>query len=229
MAIITNLQPPAGTPVAVAQALSVDVIDPVIEELRVFFWVVFAATGQVELVYDGDNFTANYAFSSITAIPSGRRFSVIRTGGWPSQPQLRCDTCACPPTVEASSSTPDLFLPVAFDAATLLVYLSLYQNAVANSGDIDNLTCNWLAPYDCTVVEVVLQNLSADYGTTVVGSHVNGNTTPVDTDTQSLTVAGGVTTFTLGTDVDAGQRLAISFDGQFSGDDTIGYVRIRAR
>lgn len=97
MALITNLQPPAGTAVAASGAVSFDVIDPVVEELKVFVWVVFKATGAVELVYDGAAFQAMYSASQISAVTGGRRFSVRRVGGWPSTPELRVDTCACPP------------------------------------------------------------------------------------------------------------------------------------
>lgn len=99
MAIITNLQPPAGEPIASDTVLSFDVIDPVIAELRVFVWVVFRETGQVELANDGDNFQPLYSFSQITTIPGGRRYSIRRVGGWPSTPELRVDDCACPPEI----------------------------------------------------------------------------------------------------------------------------------
>ena len=100
MAIITNLQPPAGTPIAADAALRFDVIDPLVDELRVFVWAVFRATGQVELVHDGEFFQPLYSFSTITPTPGGRTFTVRRVGGWPSQPELRVDTCACPPELD---------------------------------------------------------------------------------------------------------------------------------
>jgi hypothetical protein len=99
MAIITNLQPPAGTPVENDTVISFDVIDPVVAELQIFSWVVFRATGQVELAYDGSNFQPLYSFSTIEGIPGGRRFSLRRVGGWPSQPEVRVDSCACPPEI----------------------------------------------------------------------------------------------------------------------------------
>jgi len=104
MAIITNLQPPAGEPIASDTVLSFDVIDPVIAELRVFVWVVFRETGQVELANDGDNFQPLYSFSQITTIPGGRRYAIRRVGGWPSTPELRVDDCACPPEIGTPSS-----------------------------------------------------------------------------------------------------------------------------
>ena len=104
MAIITNLSPPAGSPIGVNQAISFDVIDPVIEELRIFVWAVYPATGQAELVYDADNFQALFSFAQITSIPGGRRFTVQRVGGWPNTPELRVDTCACPPDLSGGEA-----------------------------------------------------------------------------------------------------------------------------
>lgn len=99
MALITNLSPPAGTPVAADGVISFDVIDPLIAELRIFIWTVFADTGQVELVRDGDNFQPLYSTSSEASTPGGRTFSIRRVGGWTSQPQLRVTDCACPPEI----------------------------------------------------------------------------------------------------------------------------------
>ena len=104
MAIITNLQPAPGEAIASDTPITFDVLDPVISTLRVYVWAVFADTGVVELVHDGENFTTQYSFSSITTITGGRRFSIPRVSGWPSAPELRVDTCACPPTLTAESS-----------------------------------------------------------------------------------------------------------------------------
>lgn len=107
MAIITNLQPPAGATVGPSTPLSFDVIDPVISQLRVFVWIVFKATGTVELAYDGNAWQALYGFSTIDSIPGGRRFTVTRVGGWPSAPEVRVDSCACPPEL-GDGGTPGL-------------------------------------------------------------------------------------------------------------------------
>lgn len=99
MAIITNLLPPPGEPIGASDPVSFDVIDPEVSELRVFVWAVFAGAANYELVHDGDNFTPTYSFSTITATPGGRTFTIQRVGGWPGAPDLRVDTCACPPTI----------------------------------------------------------------------------------------------------------------------------------
>jgi hypothetical protein len=104
MAIITNLQPPAGEPISADTAISFDVIDPVIAELRVFVWAVFQETGQVELANDADNFQPLYSFSTIENIPGGRRYTIQRVGGWPNAPELRVDSCACPPELVPPST-----------------------------------------------------------------------------------------------------------------------------
>jgi hypothetical protein len=104
MAIVTNLQPPAGTPVAVDGPITFDVIDPAIAELQIFVWAVFTDGTPTELVYDANNVQANYSFSQISTIPGGRRFSVRRVGGWPSTPELRVSDSA-PASGEANTAS----------------------------------------------------------------------------------------------------------------------------
>jgi len=233
MAIITNLQPPAGTPVAADQPLSVDVIDPVIEELRVFMWVVLEATGAVELVHDGTGFTALYSFSTITPIAGGRQFSILRVGGWPSQPSLRVDTCACSPEVVSTGSA-DVLVRINVDAAATAVFIGLEGANIALS-TLSTPQVNWLADADYTLSEVVLQSVESNYGTTIIGAIVNpafnlsAGATMDATDSQTFNTASGVVTWDFSLDVDQGDRLAISFDGQFSGGDFVGYARLVPR
>lgn len=105
MAIITNLSPAPGEAIAADQAVSFDVIDPLISELRVYVWAVFADSASYELVYDSENFSPSYSFATITPATGGRTFSIQRVGGWPSAPELRVDTCACPPEVSSSDDS----------------------------------------------------------------------------------------------------------------------------
>ena len=56
----------------------------------VFVYAVFAASGDVEVIHDGDAFTARYLGQSARpAITGGFRYTVRRTGGWPSNPRIR--------------------------------------------------------------------------------------------------------------------------------------------
>lgn len=106
MALITNLEPPAGRSVAADSTVSFDVIDPVVADLKIFVWAVFREIGSVELVYDGEFFAASYSASAISSTPGGRKFSVRRVGGWlTSTPELRVDTCACPPELSSGGLT----------------------------------------------------------------------------------------------------------------------------
>ena len=91
MALFTNLQPAAGEPIAADTVLRFDAIDPLINDIKIYVWVYYAATGQVELAYDGDNFQPLYTASTISPIGGGLRFFVRRSGGWPSTPALRVD------------------------------------------------------------------------------------------------------------------------------------------
>lgn len=187
MAIITNLQPAPGEAVAPDTALSFDVIDPVVEELRVFVWAVFAATGSSELVYDGDNFQPQYSGAEINPTPGGRTFTIRRVAGWPSAPELRVDTCACPPDLGGSSG--------------LTGYINLGSGASVGAGiSGDNIQLRTFTSADDTVditqsaTEIDLQvRTEPDYDASIAA--VSG---------------GGVQTITLGAGDSAG-----FFDGGF--------------
>lgn len=122
----------------------------------------------------------------------------------------------------------DLFLSFGCNTAQNLVALPINGDSIAAT-TIDIGTANWIAPYDCTVVECVLRDIGPlDYDSTVVATHINGGAA-VDSDTHELDVAAGNVTFVLGTDVDAGDRLAVSFDATTNAGELTGYVRIRRR
>lgn len=74
---------PAPGNVESGQAITFDVEDEtLLADVKV--WLV-QANGATEMIFDGDNFTADYAGSSTrTPIANGFTFSVRRTGGWPS-------------------------------------------------------------------------------------------------------------------------------------------------
>ena len=123
-----------------------------------------------------------------------------------------------------STSIRDVYLYLSGQVATTLVYLA-FNGAVANA-NIANNNVNWVAPFNCTVVEAVFYLIDSNYGTTVIGAHVNENATPDTSDSQTFN-ADTLVTWTLGTTLSAGDRLAISFDGQFDGGNFSGYVRVR--
>ena len=237
MALITNLSPPAGTPIAADGLITFDVIDPVIEELRVFVWTVFAATGQVELVFDGDNFQPNYSDSAIASTPGGRTFAIRRVSGWPSQPQLRVADYPSPPDITGITDT---------TAANVGGFTGIFQAKVADElrfkslqssdgsvtivGNANDLDIT--APTNTTLVNDALWNAAGDlpYAT---ADNV-GAILPLGTALQVLTVNGGatapewVTSSTMATDAlwdvagdlsyatgaNAGAKLAIGTNGQ---------------
>lgn len=83
---VSNFSPEAGTPISQSQAISFDVTDDYGLFRRIMILVSFSST-DVEVVYDGDNFRTHYTTESTkTSITNGSRFSITRTGGWPSTP-----------------------------------------------------------------------------------------------------------------------------------------------
>lgn len=146
MALFTNLQPAAGEPIAADTVLQFDAIDPLINDVRIFVWVSFAATGQVEFAYDADNFQPLYSASTVTPIGGGLRFFIRRSGGWPSTPALRVDSSndfartkitidsrgtGASTGVIAASATGTGTIDVSTDKGTL-GYLSVSADAVTN-------------------------------------------------------------------------------------------------
>ena len=101
MPLVTNIQPPVGDPVSIDGAVNFDVVDPLIGDYKIFVWAVFKDGTPAELVFDSNFIQPVYSFSQISSIPNGRRFSVRRVGGWPSQPELRVDTGYNPPDLDS--------------------------------------------------------------------------------------------------------------------------------
>lgn len=82
---VAFVSPAPGTTLLPTDQIVFDVTDNLDELGRA--WVALAnnATGDVELLHDGSSFTPRYAaLSSRVAIVDGFRFTVRRTGGWPS-------------------------------------------------------------------------------------------------------------------------------------------------
>lgn len=53
-------------------------------------FVLYAATGDYEVAYDGEAFAPRYvAKSTRTNVSGGYRFKLIRTGGWPAHPTFK--------------------------------------------------------------------------------------------------------------------------------------------
>lgn len=123
-----------------------------------------------------------------------------------------------------SASIRDFYIPIAGDLATTLQYLSFVQSAIGGTINVNHV--NWLAPFACTLIDVVLYNIDTGYGSTIIGAHINENAVASVTDTQTFNAFATVT-WTLNQAVAAGQRLAISFDGTLSGGHFTGYARIR--
>lgn len=122
----------------------------------------------------------------------------------------------------------DLFLHFGCNTAATQVALPINGDSVAST-TVNIGNANWLAPFDCTVVEVVCRCVgAANYDSTTIATHVDGSATGHSA-THELDAGAGDVTFTLGADVDAGTRLAITFDATTNGDELVGYVRIRRR
>lgn len=134
-------------------------------------------------------------------------------------------TNGAPDSGGGGAAANDIIVPLCFDASTLLVFLGFVGGGTFSS----LVTCNpqYLVSDDLTLVEVVLDSITTDYGSTIVGSHLDANVTPIDTDTQALDVASGAVTFTLGTAYNAGDRISVSFDGLLNGGNVTGYMRLR--
>lgn len=88
--VVANVTPAAGTPLDPAQAVSFDVTDDTGLFRRILVTVRYAATGQTEVVHDGDSFLGFYQVACTRdPITDGYHYSILRDGGWPSSPTLR--------------------------------------------------------------------------------------------------------------------------------------------
>jgi len=87
--VISNPQPTPGTPIAIAQPVSVDVTDDTGLFRRILLGVELG--GIIELCWDGDAWIGNYSTPACERVPitNGFRFTVLRTGGWTASPTLR--------------------------------------------------------------------------------------------------------------------------------------------
>jgi hypothetical protein len=80
--VITNFDPPVGTPIQRADPVTFEVTD--LNLLRAEIFVSIA--GDVFVVHDGVKFRGNFTQSSRSPIPNGFRFVVRRAGGWYAAP-----------------------------------------------------------------------------------------------------------------------------------------------
>lgn len=87
---VGNVSPTPGTPIEATTPISFDVTDDSGAFRRVLVAVIMGGSGVPELAYDGDAFLGPYvASSSRVVIPDGFRFTLQRSGGWPSSPTVR--------------------------------------------------------------------------------------------------------------------------------------------
>lgn len=94
-----------------------------------------------------------------------------------------------------------------------LVYLA--QNGVVGSTLITNAYVHYVSPYDSgTITQIKIEcGSTTAAGSTIVGIHVNENTTPTETATVDMDTAGAVFNFDFSTNTfSAGDLISISFD-----------------
>ncbi len=88
--VVGNYDPAPGTPISKTTSVSFDVTEESGAFGRIFVVAFYADTGVTELIHDGDGFRGFYAAtSSRRAIAGGYRYTVLRTGGWPSAPTIQ--------------------------------------------------------------------------------------------------------------------------------------------
>jgi hypothetical protein len=88
--VIANVSPAPGSPLDPNQPVSFDITDDTGLFRRILVTVRYAATGQTEVVHDGDTFLGFYQLAcSRDPITDGYHYSILRDGGWPSSPTLR--------------------------------------------------------------------------------------------------------------------------------------------
>lgn len=84
--VIEHFVPPLGATLSAQQSITFDATDDSGRFRRVLVHAVFS-DGVVEVVHDGDGFRGYYqGSSSRVMIANGYRYTVLRTGGWPSSP-----------------------------------------------------------------------------------------------------------------------------------------------
>lgn len=88
--LVGNYDPSPGTPISKTTSISFDVTEESGAFGRIFVIAFYADSGVSELIHDGDGFRGFYvATSSRRAIAGGYRYTVLRTGGWPSAPTIQ--------------------------------------------------------------------------------------------------------------------------------------------
>lgn len=88
--VVANVSPAPGTPLDPMQPVTFDVTDDTGLFRRILVTVRYAATGQTEVVHDGDGFLGFYQLACTRdPITDGYHYSVLRDGGWPSSPTMR--------------------------------------------------------------------------------------------------------------------------------------------
>lgn len=86
--VVGNFVPPVGTPVTAQQPLQFDVTDNEGQFRRIIVHAVYA-DGVEEVVHNGESFRGLYAtVSARVLITDGYRYTVKRSGGWPSTPRI---------------------------------------------------------------------------------------------------------------------------------------------
>ena len=87
---VGNFTPASGSAISRTTPITFDVTDDSGQFRRIFVVASFAATGACEVIHDGDGFRGFYAASSSRVlVANGFRYTVARTGGWPSAPAIQ--------------------------------------------------------------------------------------------------------------------------------------------
>jgi hypothetical protein len=86
---IANADPAGGSDITNTQVLTFDVLDTETELGRVLIGIMYPGmAGATELAWDGTTVCGPFLVT-VVPIEGGRRYSVLRTGGWPSAPTVR--------------------------------------------------------------------------------------------------------------------------------------------
>jgi hypothetical protein len=86
---ITNVNPAENTEITNTQAITLDVLDTETELGRVLIAIKYESLGgATELAWDGDAITGPFQIT-VVPITNGRRYTIVRLGGWPAAPTIR--------------------------------------------------------------------------------------------------------------------------------------------
>ncbi len=88
--VVTNVSPAAPSQVSNTTPISFDIIDSSVALAQIIIAVFYPGLKLYEVVYDGTKFTTSYynATCSVTAIPHGFHFSLMRAPVWPDAPHV---------------------------------------------------------------------------------------------------------------------------------------------